>query len=103
MCCLNNTNGTLSLPSTNTTLALNSWGGAVYCDRPTMYEENPNDTTASKHELMQSYTVQPQEEFEYHLAYLVESSGMNNMILYFNSSGPLSTNIKALQNTIKLY
>jgi len=103
MCCLNNTNGVLSLPTTYTTTAVNSWGSAVYCDRPTKYDENPNDTSDSKQELIQTYSVQPQEEFEYHLAFIVEASQTKNMLLYFNPEGQISTKSSALQTIIKLY
>jgi len=103
LCCLKNNNGVICLPeSTYTTEAVNSEGHAVYSDKLTMYADDPN-TTESKQEAGQAYTIHPQEELEFHLAYVVQAENMNNMVLFFNPEGRIKTYPTAQQIIIKLY
>ena len=103
LCCLKNNNGVICLPeSTYTTEAVNSEGHAVYSDKLTMYADDPN-TTESKQEAGQTYTIHPQEELEFHLAYVVQAENMNNMVLFFNPEGRIKTYPTAQQIIIKLY
>ena len=103
MCCLDNTDGTLSLPSVYTTKAINDYGGSVYCDHPSRYDENPSDTSAPPIYLKQTYNIQPNAEFGYHVAYIVDASKMNNMVLFFNPQQNTISTTSNLQTIIKLY
>lgn len=103
ICCLANTEGRLMLPSIYTTKAINSYGGSVYCDHPSRYDENPLDTSAPPIYLKQTYNIQPNEEFEYHIAYIVDASKMNNMVLFFNPQQNTISTTDAPQTIIKLY
>lgn len=104
ICCLKNTDGSLSAPASNyTTNAINSYGGWVYCDHPSMYDEDPSNTSAPKIRLQQIYSIKPQEEFTYHIAYIVDASKMNNMVLYFNSVDNKISPTSKEQTIIKLY
>ena len=103
ICCLANTNGILSLPDVYTTKAINDYGGSVYCDHPSRYDENPSDTSAPPIYLKQTYNIQPNAEFEYHVAYIVDASKMNNMVLFFNPQQNTISTTSNLQTIIKLY
>jgi len=103
MCCLTNTDGSLELPTVYTTNAINSTGGSVYCDHPSRFDENPLDTSAPPIYLKQTYNILPNEEFEYHIAYIVDASKMNNMVLFFNPQQNTISTTSTLQTIIKLY
>jgi hypothetical protein len=104
ICCLKNTDGRLSAPaSIYTTNAINNYGGSVYCDHPSMYDEDPSNTSAPKIRLQQIYSIKPQEEFTYHIAYIVDASKMNNMVLYFNTLDNKISPTSTAQTIIKLY
>jgi len=103
MCCLANTDGSLELPPVYTTKAINSEGGSVYCDHPSRFDENPLDTSSPPIYLQQTYNILPNAEFEYHIAYIVDSSRMNNMVLFFNPQQNTISTTSTLQTIIKLY
>ena len=103
MCCLTNTDGTLSLPTIYTTKAISESGGSIYCDHPSRYDENPSDISAPPGDLQHTYNVQPNAEFEYHIAYIVDASKMNNMVLFFNPQQNTISTTSPLQTVIKLY
>jgi len=102
ICCLVSNNGALSLPKDLRYSGQPAFGEgwSIYCSSSTMYDENPN--SADMQSLMQRYSIEPQEEFEYHVAYIVDSANMNNMILFFNSRGKIIIN-DTQQTIIKLY
>ncbi|SEW32895.1 hypothetical protein [[Clostridium] fimetarium] len=103
ICCLLNNNGTLSLPASNkySSKAGFGEGWSVYCSKSTMYNDNPN-STESKQLLIQRTSIQANEEFEYHVAYIVNAENMNNMVLFFNAKGRIVAN-DTQQTIIKLY
>lgn len=103
ICCLDTIDGKLSLPLNNiyTTNTVGREGWSVYCNRKTAYAENPN--TSDKQFSIQRVNIQPQEEFEYNVAYIVDETRMNHMVLFFNPEGKISTIEGKAQTIIKLY
>ena len=64
---------------------------------------NPLDTSSPPIYLQQTYNILPNAEFEYHIAYIVDSSRMNNMVLLFNPQQNTISTTSTLQTIIKLY
>ncbi len=88
ICCLNEDNST-NLYYASEKAQPEGWD--IYCDYKTMYDENP-DLYSNKQRYGQRYSIGANEERTFHVGYIVDADKTDNMVLFYNPTGQLSTN-----------
>lgn len=88
ICCVNN-DDTIPSRSYYASYKGSIEGYSLYCDYPTMYDENPDAYANNRNFYAQRYTIPAGAEIEYHVGFIVDADNMDNMVLFFNPFGTL--------------
>ena len=88
ICCVNN-DDTIPSRSYYASYKGSIEGYSLYCDYPTMYDENPDAYANNRNFYAQRYTIPAGAEIEYHVGFIVDADKMDNMVLFFNPFGTL--------------
>lgn len=66
-----------------------SEGFSVYCDIPTMYQENPDLYGSDRQLYGQRYSMKAGEEKTVHVAYIIDADKTDHMALFYNAYGTI--------------
>lgn len=82
ICCLDMDN---IAPLTYSSEVFGSDGTEVYCDYPTMYQQDPESYSGVQKMLASGcYAIPAGDEITFHVAYVVDADKMDNMVLFYN-------------------